>query len=438
MLCSETVALLDRGLTPSSADPLRARLGFHLAACATCRTYRTQREGQNLLAALLAEPLLEAARPLYLAHAPRASRRTHARQAQIGAALLVAGALASAALTQSAGARGLQPVVPARPPAGAVVGIALVRSTALAYAPGQTELADAPQQLSNAVWLAAHLAVPVRSSVATNQREQVLGQTDLRVPTPVQPARASDPNMAWASFAEANAPNSARSQLMAFAQAGPQQPMPQVIVDGAVVEHTVDAVLGNLPLEMGRTLFLPDDPQPPTPPPPVVAVPSLPASNLPPALPPVRPATPATTRSAASPAPRLTAVSAPVRSYVVQRGDTLSAIALRVYGNASLWPQIYAANRSVIGANPDLIFPSQRYTVSGHTSGSVVRPYLPVRAVTPAPPGQPYTVKKGDSMRGIALGYYNNELRWKEIYNANKALIPDPDNLRIGIKLKIP
>ena len=48
--------------------------------------------------------------------------------------------------------------------------------------------------------------------------------------------------------------------------------------------------------------------------------------------------------------------------YVVQSGDTLSAIALRTYGNASLWPAIYQANRTLI-ANYNLIYPGQRLTV---------------------------------------------------------------------------
>lgn len=35
--------------------------------------------------------------------------------------------------------------------------------------------------------------------------------------------------------------------------------------------------------------------------------------------------------------------------------STLSGIAQHYYGNASLWPKIYAANRAKIGPNPDLI-----------------------------------------------------------------------------------
>lgn len=43
--------------------------------------------------------------------------------------------------------------------------------------------------------------------------------------------------------------------------------------------------------------------------------------------------------------------------YTVREGDTLSGIAVR---RGTSWQRIYAANRSVIGADPDLIVPGQR------------------------------------------------------------------------------
>lgn len=46
------------------------------------------------------------------------------------------------------------------------------------------------------------------------------------------------------------------------------------------------------------------------------------------------------------------------QTYVVEKGDTLSAIAQKFYGKASAWKQIFEANRDVLD-NPDLIKPGQ-------------------------------------------------------------------------------
>jgi nucleoid-associated protein YgaU len=47
-----------------------------------------------------------------------------------------------------------------------------------------------------------------------------------------------------------------------------------------------------------------------------------------------------------------------LQSYTVEKGDSLSKIAEKVYGKASLWSQIYEANQDHI-KDPDLIYPGQ-------------------------------------------------------------------------------
>jgi LysM repeat protein len=47
-----------------------------------------------------------------------------------------------------------------------------------------------------------------------------------------------------------------------------------------------------------------------------------------------------------------------LQTYTVVQGDSLSKIAKRVYGKASLWRKIYEANQDQI-KDPDLIFPGQ-------------------------------------------------------------------------------
>ncbi|NEV64060.1 peptidoglycan-binding protein LysM [Thiorhodococcus minor] len=48
--------------------------------------------------------------------------------------------------------------------------------------------------------------------------------------------------------------------------------------------------------------------------------------------------------------------------YVIQKGDTLSAVAKHFYGKASAYPRIFDANREVI-KDPDLIFPGQKIRI---------------------------------------------------------------------------
>jgi len=53
----------------------------------------------------------------------------------------------------------------------------------------------------------------------------------------------------------------------------------------------------------------------------------------------------------------------PPRTHTVVRGDTLWGIAQRYLGAGHRYPEIHAANRDVIGANPNRIFPGQVFTI---------------------------------------------------------------------------
>jgi nucleoid-associated protein YgaU len=63
-----------------------------------------------------------------------------------------------------------------------------------------------------------------------------------------------------------------------------------------------------------------------------------------------------------------TAPSAPAKAgeqtYTVKKGDSLSKIAKRVYGDAQQWRKIHEANRDIID-NPDLIHPGQVLKLPG-------------------------------------------------------------------------
>lgn len=52
--------------------------------------------------------------------------------------------------------------------------------------------------------------------------------------------------------------------------------------------------------------------------------------------------------------------------------------------------------------------------------------------------GNTYTVRKGDTLTGIALKVYGDANRWDDIWRANKARVPNKDKLKVGTKLIIP
>jgi LysM repeat protein len=77
------------------------------------------------------------------------------------------------------------------------------------------------------------------------------------------------------------------------------------------------------------------------------------------------------------------------RSYTVQPGDTLSAIAQRFYGDPADWPWLYQANRSVI-QNPDMIYPGEVLNV----------PYEPPASSTASAPAGPTVLTTSAALSG--------------------------------------
>ena len=65
----------------------------------------------------------------------------------------------------------------------------------------------------------------------------------------------------------------------------------------------------------------------------------------------------------AAPASRTDTQSGGGQQYTVVKGDCLWNIAKKFYGNGSKYTVIYEANKSVIGGNPNLIYPGQVFTI---------------------------------------------------------------------------
>jgi len=74
---------------------------------------------------------------------------------------------------------------------------------------------------------------------------------------------------------------------------------------------------------------------------------------------------------------------------------------------------------------------------------------VPTYAVEPAPVPQEelslasvssryHTVTRRDTLYALARKYYNSERRWKEIYQANRDQLSDPNRIYVGQQLLIP
>jgi hypothetical protein len=55
----------------------------------------------------------------------------------------------------------------------------------------------------------------------------------------------------------------------------------------------------------------------------------------------------------------------PAKTYTVVKGDSLWKIAQKFMGNGARYTELHEANRSIIGANPSLIYPGQVLTIPG-------------------------------------------------------------------------
>jgi len=111
-------------------------------------------------------------------------------------------------------------------------------------------------------------------------------------------------------------------------------------------------------------------------------------------------------------------VARPGSRYAVRPGDTLSGIAAR-FAVRGGWPALYAANRPLIGSDPDVIRPGTVLVLPGRMA--------PVR----------YTVAAGDTLAGIAAAFAVRG-GWPALYAANRPLIgPDPNTIRPGTVLTV-
>ncbi|SDT41456.1 Nucleoid-associated protein YgaU, contains BON and LysM domains [Friedmanniella luteola] len=167
----------------------------------------------------------------------------------------------------------------------------------------------------------------------------------------------------------------------------------------------------------------------------LAAAPAVPHVGLPPpaaeAQPRPAPAPPAVGPRAAGPTATRAAdppVDPSTVVHEVQRGDDLWTLAERYYGQGRDWRRIAAANPDRLTGGPDRLEVGWRLQVPG------ALPVVTAAAGTP----ETVTVRAGDTLSALAEQELGDDRRWPELFDANRAVLDDPDELDVGTRLVLP
>lgn len=117
------------------------------------------------------------------------------------------------------------------------------------------------------------------------------------------------------------------------------------------------------------------------------------------------------------------------RVVTVRRGDTLQKIAARELGAAGRW-------RVLIDWNPGLD-PKRLQTGSELKLPPIVRAAPPAASRT-LDPARTHLVAADETLRSIALSWYGDELCFIDLLEANRDLLDQPEELRTGMRLRVP
>ena len=119
-------------------------------------------------------------------------------------------------------------------------------------------------------------------------------------------------------------------------------------------------------------------------------------------------------------------------TYTVAAGDTLSKIALKMYGDRKFWRKIYADNKDVL-KNPNRIYVGQKLTL--YFDPDETRNQSDADSTVKA---NTYVIKPGDTLWKIATKLYKKGYYWKNIYEANRKTIKSPEKIRVGQMIELP
>lgn len=120
----------------------------------------------------------------------------------------------------------------------------------------------------------------------------------------------------------------------------------------------------------------------------------------------------------------------------VRPGESLSSICMRHYGSETPVEQLALYNDL---SDPDLVRVGHRLRlppIEELTSGG--RPVTPAGPASPAAKQITYVIRPGDCLSEIAQRLLGSAGRWPALYELNRQVISDPDDIPEGAVIKIP
>ncbi len=130
------------------------------------------------------------------------------------------------------------------------------------------------------------------------------------------------------------------------------------------------------------------------------------------------------------------------RTIDVKEGDTLTKLASEHLGTAGAWRKLLDANRERLSRPEDLragmklVLPAE--TQAAAATPAAARQAQPAGSAKPSAAAGEYTIAAGDNLYRIAAKTLGDGNRWREIFEANKDRLKNPDAVAVGLKLRIP
>jgi tetratricopeptide (TPR) repeat protein len=127
----------------------------------------------------------------------------------------------------------------------------------------------------------------------------------------------------------------------------------------------------------------------------------------------------------------------------LRNGETAPTLRTTIVptGNTATRARAFITPPRVATGSPVSAVPGSARAPDARPTVQVTPPSLPASAParpSPAAAGRTHIVQKGDTLFSLAQKYYGNRSKWRDIYEANRAVLPNQNALSIGMELKIP